>query len=64
MASNDCITNTTRYSVRRAGLLFCIGFESNGNWMQIKHAMTTLADMSSSGGCETQWISRDEGSDR
>ena len=31
MASNDCITDTTRYSVWRAGLLFCIGFESNGN---------------------------------
>jgi len=30
VASNDCITDTTRYSVRRAGLLFCIGFESNG----------------------------------
>jgi len=29
VASNDCITDTTRYSVRRAGLLFCIGFESN-----------------------------------
>jgi len=30
VASNDCITDTTRYSVRRAGLLFSIGFESNG----------------------------------
>src|SRR5882724_7704026 len=32
--------------------------------MQIKHTVTTSADMSSSGGCETQWMSRDEGSDR
>src|SRR5882724_2725788 len=32
--------------------------------MQIKHAVTTLADMSSLGGCEMQWMSRDEGSDR
>src|SRR5882724_8899948 len=32
--------------------------------MQIKHAVTTLADTSSSGGCETRWMSRDEGSDR
>jgi len=31
VVSNNCITDTTRYSVRRAGLLFCIGFESNGN---------------------------------
>ena len=31
MVSNDCITDTTRYSVQRAGLLFCIGFELNGN---------------------------------
>ena len=31
MASNDCITDTTRYSVRRAGLLFGIKFELNGN---------------------------------
>jgi len=31
VASNDCITDTMRYSVWRAGLLFCIGFESNGN---------------------------------
>jgi len=31
VASNDCITDTTRYSVRRAGLLFCIGFESTEN---------------------------------
>src|SRR5882724_883820 len=32
--------------------------------MQIKHAVTTLANTSSSGGCEMQWMSRDEGSDR
>jgi len=31
VASNDCITDTTRYSVRRAGLLFCSEFELNGN---------------------------------
>ena len=31
MALNNCITDTMRYSVRCAGLLFCIGFESNGN---------------------------------
>src|SRR5882724_10160852 len=31
VALNDCITDTTRYSVRRAGLLFGIKFESNGN---------------------------------
>src|SRR5882724_7631727 len=32
--------------------------------MQIKHAVTTSADMSSSGGCEMRWMSLDEGSDR
>src|SRR5882724_10024883 len=32
--------------------------------MQIKHAVTALADMSSSGGCEMRWMSQDEGSDR
>ena len=32
--------------------------------MQIKHEVTTLADTSSLGGCEMQWMSRDEGSDR
>jgi len=31
VVSNDCITDTMRYSVRHAGLLFSIGFESNGN---------------------------------
>src|SRR5882724_2072358 len=31
VASNNCITDTTRYSVRHAGHLFCIEFESNGN---------------------------------
>ena len=31
---------------------------------QIKHAVTTSADMSSLGGCEMRWMSRDEGSDR
>jgi len=29
--------------------------------MQIKHKVTTLADMSSSRGCEMWWISRDQG---
>jgi len=33
-------------------------------WTQIKHAVTTSADTSSSGGSEMQWMSRDEGSDR
>jgi len=32
--------------------------------MQIKHEVTTSADTSSSGGCEMQWMSREEGSDR
>src|SRR5882724_3315950 len=32
--------------------------------MQMKHAVTTSADMSSLGGCEMQWMSQDEGSDR
>ena len=32
--------------------------------MQIKHAVATLANTSSSDGCEMQWMSRDEGSDR
>ena len=32
--------------------------------LQIKHEVTTLADMSSSGGCEMQWMSQDEGSNR
>src|SRR5882724_10275961 len=32
--------------------------------MQIKHKVTTSANTSSSGGCEMQWMSRDEGSDR
>src|SRR5882724_11375855 len=31
---------------------------------QIKHAVTTSANMSSLGGCEMRWMSRDEGSDR
>src|SRR5882724_9498621 len=39
-------------------------YNYNYRWMQIKHAVTTLADMSSLGGCEMQWMSRDEGSDR
>ena len=30
VASNDCITDTMRYSVWHAGLLFCTGFELNG----------------------------------
>ena len=33
-------------------------------WMQIKHKLSTSADTSSWRGCEMQWISRDEGSDR
>src|SRR5882724_7901743 len=32
--------------------------------MQIKHAVTTSADMSSLGGCEMRWMSLYEGSDR
>src|SRR5882724_5564549 len=32
--------------------------------MQIKHTVTTSTNMSSSGGCEMQWMSQDEGSDR
>ena len=32
--------------------------------MQIKHAVTTSADMSPLGECEMQWMSWDEGSDR
>src|SRR5882724_2974207 len=32
--------------------------------MQIKHTVTTSADMSSLGGCEMRWMSQDEGSDR
>src|SRR5882724_8512326 len=32
--------------------------------MQIKHTVTTLANISSLGGCEMRWMSRDEGSDR
>jgi len=32
--------------------------------MQIKHAVTTSADMSSLSGCEMRWMSVDEGSDR
>src|SRR5882724_8464753 len=31
---------------------------------QIKHEVTTLPDMSSWGGCEMRWMSRDEGSNR
>ena len=32
--------------------------------MQIKNEVTTSANTSSSGGCEMQWMSQDEGSDR
>ena len=32
--------------------------------MQIKHEVTTSANMSSLGGCEMWWMSQDEGSDR
>ena len=32
--------------------------------MQIKHELSLSADMSISRGCETWWISQDEGSDR
>ena len=32
--------------------------------MQIKHEMTTSTDLSSSGGCEMWWMSREVGSDR
>jgi len=32
VALNDCITDTMRYSVWHAGLLFGIEFESNGKW--------------------------------
>src|SRR5882724_1647454 len=35
VASNDCITDTTRYSVRHAGHLFSIEFESNGKHLSI-----------------------------
>ena len=43
-----------------------VGMQLADLWtlMQIKHEVTTLADISSLGGCETQWISQDEGSDR
>jgi len=43
-----------------------VGTELANPWtrMQIKHEVTTLADMSSLGGCEMQWMSQDEGSDR
>jgi len=44
VASNDCITDTTRYSVRRAGLLFCIGFESNGKRLTTPEALETASD--------------------
>ena len=43
-----------------------VGMQLANPWTrtQIKHKVTTLANMSSSGGCEMQWMSQDEGSDR
>src|SRR5882724_11470792 len=48
VASNDCITDTTRYSVRRAGLLFCIGFESNRNRAPVSNQAYSVSSDSDS----------------